>query len=133
VRDFNHRLGVSWASCLLHEALLAVTVGVLHGVELVKERGLLVLSGTSVAGSVLALTDVLTEALASGASVGASQAGASGGAGLAVTSVGAGQASAGVRASEAGSSLTVAGLTVVAVEGTLTLSDKAGASAASVR
>jgi hypothetical protein len=142
VRDYNHRLGVSWASCLLHEALLAVTVRVLHGVELVKERRLLVLSGTSVAGGVLALADVLAEALAGGASVGTSQAGASGGAGLTVTSVGAGetgasvgtgQASAGVRASEAGASLTVASLAVIAVKGTLTLSDKAGASAASVR
>jgi hypothetical protein len=77
------------ASCLLHEALLAVTVRVLHGVELVKERRLLVLGGTSVAGGVLALADVLTEALTSGASVGTSQAGAGGGTSLAVTSVGA--------------------------------------------
>jgi hypothetical protein len=76
VRDYNHRLGVSWASCLLHEALLAVTVRVLHGVELVKERRLLVLSGTSVAGGVLALAGVLTKTVASGASVGTGQTGA---------------------------------------------------------
>ena len=82
VRNWYRRLGVSRANCLLHEALLAVTVRVLQGVELVKERSLLVLStsGTSgvVASGVLALADVVTEALTSGlAGVGAGQAGAS--------------------------------------------------------
>lgn len=115
---------VQWARCLVHHALLAVVVRVLHGVELVHERGLaslgvnlrVVASGgrtvTSTSGTgggvrvtslevTLALADALTEGLATSGGVRAGQASAGGvraGKTVAVGAVGVG----GVRASEAG-------------------------------
>jgi hypothetical protein len=131
VRDCNHRLGYLGANCLLHEALLAVTVRVLHGVELVQERRLLVLSGASVAGSVLALADVLAEALTGGTSVGAGDTG---------TSVGTGQARASGGAVASTSARTKSVLTLanilaeaLASGASLTVTSLAGEAGASVR
>lgn len=114
---------VQWARRLVHHALLAVVVRVLHGVELVHERGLAslgvnlrVVAGggrtvTSTSGTgggvrvtslevTLALADALTEGLAtSGVRAGqASAGGVRAGKTVAVGAVGVG----GVRASEAG-------------------------------
>lgn len=114
---------VQWARRLVHHALLAVVVRVLHGVELVHERGLAslgvnlrVVAGggrtvTSTSGTgggvrvtslevTLALADALTEGLAtSGVRTGqASAGGVRAGKTVAVGAVGVG----GVRASEAG-------------------------------
>lgn len=149
-RNWYHRLGVSRANCLLHEALLAVTVRVLQRVELVKERSLLVLStsgtGGVVASGVLTLADVITKALASGlagagagqarasravvASGRASQAGASGGTVACTSTANSALTLANILAETLASG---AGLAVTSLTGQAGTSVRAGKTGASVR